>query len=112
MVGLFKRKSCLVSTNVEDGRRWRFDVRMVSRVFRETLIHLYSVVPAVQKKAIDDYGAWERVNDVDHDVARIGSDIPGVIGCYRGCTNVTEIDTAFVGGVDAGEYAGECARLG
>ena len=45
-------------------------------------------------------------------MARIGSDVPGVIGCYRGCTNVTEIDTAFVEGVDAGEYAGECARLG
>ena len=85
---------------------------MVWWVCLETLIHSYSVVPAVQKKAIDDYGAWERVDVVDYDAARIGSDIPGVIGCYRGCTNVTEIDTAFVGGVDAEEYAGECARLG
>ena len=55
---MFKRESYLVSTDVEDGRRWRFDVSMVSRFFRETLIHSYSVVPAVQKKAIDDYGAW------------------------------------------------------
>jgi len=56
---VYKSIKYLLSTDIDDTRTWRFNVSMVSRNCLETLIHSWTMVPAHQKKAIDEYGAWE-----------------------------------------------------
>lgn len=55
----YKSTRYLLSTDTDDARTWRFNVSMVQRNCLETLIHSCSIVPANQKKYIDEYGAWE-----------------------------------------------------
>jgi len=66
----FESTRYLLSTDIGDTRTWIFNVSMVSRNCLETLIHSCCIVPAMQKKCIDEYDAWEP-NSGYHQVDKI-----------------------------------------